>query len=138
MASDPIPKEYFEELKGTVNLQDGDLLYVDFWASWCIPCRKSFPWMNAMQARYKEKNFKVLAVNLDKDKALAEKFLEKVPADFPIFYDPEAKFAKLFKVVGMPSSYLVDSNGKVLRSHKGFFEKKKEEYEQEIKSLLAN
>jgi len=114
------------------------VLLVDFWASWCIPCRKSFPWLNEIQATYADKGLKILAINLDKDRALADKFLDKVPADFPIYYDSEARFAKSFDLLGMPSSYIVDDQGQILRSHKGFFEKKKDEYEKEIHMILEN
>jgi thiol-disulfide isomerase/thioredoxin len=115
----------------------GKVIYVDFWASWCVPCRKSFPWMNEIQAEYADQNFTVLSVNLDAETDLAEKFLQEVPAQFPIFYDPKGKVAKAFKLKGMPSSFIINKAGKIVSTHVGFTEEKKKKYQQEILSLLA-
>lgn len=115
----------------------GKVIYVDFWASWCVPCRKSFPWMNEMQAKYAEQNFTVLSVNLDAETALAEQFLQEVPAQFPVFYDPKGKVARAFKLKGMPSSFIINKAGKIVSTHVGFTEEKKKIYQQEILNLLA-
>lgn len=125
------------EFETKVTSLKGKVVYVDFWASWCVPCRKSFPWMNDIQNKYADKNFTVLSVNLDARSELAEKFLLEVPATFPIFYDPKGKVAKAFKLKGMPSSFIINKKGEIVSSHVGFTEKKKEKYQQEIESLLA-
>jgi len=114
----------------------GKVVYLDFWASWCVPCRKSFPWMNEMQQKYGADNFTVLSVNLDAQPALAAKFLLENPANFPIFYDAKGKVAKAFKLKGMPSSYIVDKSGKIVSAHVGFTENKKIKYQTEIVELL--
>lgn len=114
----------------------GKVIYLDFWASWCTPCRKSFPWMNDMKAKYQEQGLVVLSVNLDANKSLAEKFLLETPAQFDIFYDSKGKVAKQFKIKGMPSSYLIDRNGELVSAHTGFNGKKKVKYEKEIQQLL--
>lgn len=114
----------------------GKVIYVDFWASWCVPCRKSFPWMNDMQAKYADKNFTILSVNLDAQRNLAEEFLKETPAKFPIFYDPKGKVARAFKLKGMPSSFIINKKGEIVSSHVGFTEEKKQKYQQEILSLL--
>ena len=114
----------------------GKIVYIDFWASWCKPCRKSFPWLNDIQSRYKDKGFTVLAINLDKDKALADKFLAQIPASFTIAYDPEGKSAESFQVQGMPSSYLIDRSGHLRARHIGFREDDKAELEQAVVKLL--
>ena len=101
----------------------GKVVYVDFWASWCKPCKRSFPWLNQLQQKYKDQGLVILAINLDKEKHLADAFLEKIPANFIVAFDPEATTAKTFKVQGMPSSYLVDRNGYVTGKHTGFREK---------------
>ena len=118
-----------EKLKGKV-------VYLDFWASWCVPCRKSFPWMNEMHARYDKKNFTIVAINLDSSKAEALKFLEKVPADFDIAYDPEGSVADKYKLKAMPSSYLIDKKGKLVFAHKGYREGDTAEIENKIRALL--
>ena len=114
----------------------GKVVYLDFWASWCKPCRKSFPWMNKMQQKYGPQGLQIIAVNLDSDLALAKVFLDKVPADIPIIYDPQGNIASGYKLIGMPSSYLIDRAGLLRKSHKGFFTKKESLYEQEILILL--
>lgn len=141
MADSPVqdmqlPGSVMQELKQQVDIKQGEIVYVDFWASWCAPCRKSFPWMNQMQAAYEAKGFKIIAVNVDQERALADKFLHDVPVQFDVIYDKEGRLAKSFKVKGMPSSYLIDSEGNIKVAHKGFFEKNLEQYENEIRSLL--
>ena len=87
----------------------GKVVYLDFWASWCDPCRKSFPWMNDIHSRYDNKKFTIIAVNLDSNKKDAMKFLEKVPANFDIAYDPEGNVATKYNLKAMPTSYLIDN-----------------------------
>ena len=116
----------------------GQVIYLDFWASWCVPCRRSFPWMNAMQEKYGQQNFKVLSINLDAQADLAAKFLAKNPANFDIIYDPKGKIARYFKLKGMPSSYMINAKGKVVSAHVGFTDKKKAQYEQEIVQLISS
>ncbi|WP_286233885.1 TlpA family protein disulfide reductase [Thalassotalea sediminis] len=114
----------------------GKVVLIDFWASWCIPCKDSFPWLNNIQSKYKAKNFTVLSVNLDADKSNATAFLKLLPATFPVFYDPKGKVAKAFKLKGMPSSILLDRDGKIVSRHVGFNDIKKQQYEKEIITLL--
>jgi len=115
----------------------GKVVYVDFWASWCVPCRKSFPWMNAMQAKHQQDGLVVLSINLDAQAALAEKFLQQTPANFAIIYDVKGKLAKKFKLKGMPSSYLFDRQGKLISAHSGFNGKKQQIYQHEIEKALS-
>ena len=114
----------------------GQVVYLDFWASWCKPCRKSFPWMNQMQHQYAGEGLQIIAINLDTEAALAKAFLDKVPAQIPIVYDPEGKVAKDYELLGMPSSYLIDKKGKIRFSHKGFFTRTEPLYEQELVLLI--
>ena len=115
----------------------GKVVYVDFWASWCAPCRKSFPWMNEMHSKYKSKGLKVIAISLDTEKNVTSKFLKKNPAKFTVAYDPDGKVADSYKVQVMPTSYLIGKNGKVLMTHKGFRSKQKEGLEKEIRKALG-
>ncbi len=115
----------------------GEVVYLDFWASWCGPCRKSFPWMNKIEAEYKDQGFSVISVNLDANKNLATKFLSEMPASFRVIYDPKGKIAKHFKIQGMPSSMLIGRDGKIKSRHTGFFTNKIPVYQQEIQQLLA-
>lgn len=115
----------------------GKVVYLDFWASWCAPCRESFPWMNELQARFAEQGLVVVAVNVDKERELVKKFLDKYPAAFTIAYDPEGESAAQFKVKGMPSSYLIDRNGDIRFSHIGFRDKDRAELESQIQAVLS-
>jgi len=115
----------------------GKIIYLDFWASWCGPCRKSFPWMNDMQEKYLKQGLVIISVNVDNNKALADEFLAEVPASFNVVYDPKGKVARKFKLKGMPSSYIFDRSGKVVSTHVGFTESKIKKYEEELNILLS-
>lgn len=116
--------------------QRGKVIYLDFWASWCPPCRESFPWMNAMQEKYGERGLKIIAVNLDKDRNDAKSFNAAANSLFTIVYDPEGATAEQYGVMGMPSSYLIDRDGQLQGTHIGFREKDKAKLEQKIIQLL--
>lgn len=115
----------------------GKVVYLDFWASWCTPCRQSFPWMNALQERFAGQGLEVVAVNLDKDADLVARFLDRYPAEFTVAYDPAGNSAASFEVKGMPSSYLIDRQGRVRMSHVGFRDDDRAELEARIRALLA-
>jgi thiol-disulfide isomerase/thioredoxin len=122
----------------TINLENlkGKVVYLDFWASWCDPCRKSFPWMNDMHARYDSEKFTIVAVNLDASKSDATKFLQKAPARFNVAYDPNGKVAEKYQLKAMPSSYLIDKHGNLVLTHKGYREGDTAEIEEKIRQLL--
>lgn len=126
----------FTDLSKKISQLKGQVVYVDFWASWCKPCRKSFPWMNQMQQKHAAQGFQVIAVNLDTEPQLANRFLTSVNANFPIVYDPQGQIASRYQLIGMPSSYLIDKKGQIRFSHQGFFAKNQHKYESEITSLL--
>lgn len=114
----------------------GKVIYLDFWASWCGPCKESFPWLNQLQKDHPE--VKIIAVNLDKNKKDADDFLKKHPAEFEVFYNPSATLAQEFKVKGMPYTIIFNKNGEQKFNHIGFSKKRSDKYIQEIKSLLEN
>jgi cytochrome c biogenesis protein CcmG/thiol:disulfide interchange protein DsbE len=116
---------------------EGDVIWVDFWASWCAPCRRSFPWLNEMQRRYGPEGLQVIGVNVDKERELADEFLAETPADFTISFDPEGRLAETFEVQAMPSSFLIDRSGNILARHYGFRLAESEEYELSITTALA-
>lgn len=125
-------------INGNIQLESlkGKVVYLDFWASWCVPCKKSFPWMNQMKQSYAGQGFEILAINLDKDKKLADEFLKGMDVNFEVAFDESGKSASEYKLRGMPSSYLIGRDGRVHASHIGFREKDKEQLEQAIKNLL--
>lgn len=116
----------------------GRVVYVDFWASWCDPCRQSFPWMNKLYHRYADKGLVVVAVNLDESRAQARRFLDQVPADFPVVLDPEGTLAGKFGVEAMPSSYLVGPNGRILHRELGFRLGERERLERLVSQALES
>ena len=122
-----------------VRLSDnkGKVVYLDFWASWCGPCKQSFPWMNAMQEKYKNNGFEIIAVNLDANNEDAQKFLISTMAKFTVAFDSKGQTPIKYGVKGMPTSYLIDRDGKIVMQHMGFNASDRENLEKKIQNLLA-
>jgi thiol-disulfide isomerase/thioredoxin len=114
----------------------GKVVLLDFWASWCEPCRQSFPWMAQLQQRLGPQGLVVIAVNLDRDRQLAARFLQQMPAGFRIEYDPQGQLAQQFGVVAMPMSFVIDRQGQVRERHAGFRVKERSEREAVISRIL--
>lgn len=106
----------------THNLQElkGKVVYMDFWASWCPPCVKSFSFLNQLDHDLKDKGLHVIGINLDEKVADAKEFLAKHPVDFSIVADPSKQCAKVFELMAMPTSYLIDRKGAIRHIHQGF------------------
>jgi cytochrome c biogenesis protein CcmG, thiol:disulfide interchange protein DsbE len=133
------PEVNLPGLKDAISLAGlkGKVVYVDFWASWCGPCKQSFPFMNDLQAKYRALGFEIVAINLDAKREDADKFLAEVPAQFNVAFDAKGESAKRFEVKGMPSSYLIGRDGKVFSAHKGFKEEDRKELEARIAQALG-
>ena len=114
----------------------GKVVYIDFWATWCGPCKQSFPWMKAMHEKYNKEGLVILAVNVDQEKKKADDFLKEFTPDFPVIFDSTGTLATQFKVQTMPSSYMLDREGKPRFRHLGFHDGKRNVYEKEIRDLL--
>jgi thiol-disulfide isomerase/thioredoxin len=116
----------------------GKVVLVDFWASWCGPCKESFPALNRLQSKYSSKGLVIIGVGVDDDAAKYKSFAEKMGAAFPLAHDAEHKAAAFFNPPTMPTSYLVDRKGVIRFVHTGFRGAKTEaEYVTEIESLLG-
>ena len=115
----------------------GQVVVVDFWASWCTPCRRSIPWLNAMHAKYGDRGLVIIGVNVDKDRREAERFLQQVPAEFGIVYDSDGRIATHYEVEGMPSSYVFGRNGQLAARHLGFQNTDRPDYEALLGKLLT-
>lgn len=122
-----------------VPLHDGKakLTYIDFWASWCGPCRKSMPWMSQMQQKFGPQGLRIVAINLDAQRADAQRFLEQVPTSVQLAFDASGDSARRFGVKAMPSSVLVGADGKVIEMHQGFREEDPAQLEARFAALLA-
>lgn len=115
---------------------DRKVTYVDFWASWCIPCRESFPWLDAIQRKYQARGFQVIGVNKDQEVPEIERFLKRYPVGFTLTTDPGDLLAKALRVTVMPTGVLVDRQGQVRSIHRGFRSDDKAKLESEILTLL--
>jgi len=124
--------------KATLDLSahKGKVLVVDFWASWCVPCRRSFPWLDEMQAKYGDQGLVIIAINEDDSSADATDFLQSYPVRFEIIRDADGRLAQEFDVVAMPSSYIFDREGELVGRHLGFKARLMDEYEAIIRETL--
>ena len=115
----------------------GKVVIVDFWASWCGPCKESFPAMNDLQKKYADKGLVIIAVNEDEEKSDMQDFLKANTAGFTVVRDAKQKLVAVAGIQTMPSSFVLDDTGKVRFTHTGFHgETTRKEYEQQIESLL--
>jgi len=136
---DPAPDVSLQSDAGPLALRDlrGKLVHLDFWASWCGPCRLSFPWMNEMQARYGAQGLQVLAVSVDARPDDARRFLAANPAGFLVAFDPAGDAARRFAIRAMPTSVLIDPDGRLIATHHGFRAADREPLEAGIREALA-
>lgn len=122
----------------TVTLESlkGKVVMLNFWASWCGPCRKELPLLDQMYKRYGKQGFALLGVNVDAESADAEKLLKVTPVTFPVLFDKESKVSQLYNVDSMPSSVFIDRNGNLRALHRGYKEGDENEYLNQIRTLL--
>lgn len=116
---------------------DGHVVMVDFFASWCGPCRKSFPWMIELAPALHDDGFRIIAVNVDRNPKLADDFLARYEVPFPVVRDPEGSLAKRFGLEVMPTSFVFDRTGALAFRHEGFHEKGADELEARLRALVA-
>jgi thiol-disulfide isomerase/thioredoxin len=123
------PFQFPEDAKGKV-------VFLNFWASWCPECKVELPELVEIQEKYKDRPFVLLAVNMDRKRKAAEKFLNKVGLDIVVLYDNEQKVINAFAPVGVPASYLIGPDGKVVKVYVGFKKDYIEMYIDDIKALM--
>ena len=124
----------------TVSLEQlrGRIVYLDFWASWCGPCRRSFPWMNEIEKRYMGNGVTIVAINVDAKREDAERFLRQYPAGFTVVYDASGATPRAYDVKAMPSSYLIDREGRIAGIEQGFLDERREALEDKIRALAVS
>ena len=122
----------------TVELGDlkGDVVMINFWATWCGPCRKEMPHLEALHQRYKDLGFTLLGVNVEDDQKGALKYLEETPVSFEILFDPANRVSELYDVIAMPSTVMVDREGNMRYMHRGYQSGYENEYQTQIRELL--
>ena len=114
----------------------GDVVMINFWASWCAPCRQEMPLLEEMNKKYSDLGFVLLGVNVEEDSSKAVELLRDVPVSFPILYDNKNEVTKLYKVVAMPSTVMVDRDGNMRYLHRGYLPGYEVEYAKQIKELV--
>ena len=122
----------------TVALQDLEVqvVMVDFWATWCGPCREEMPHLEALYQRYSSLGFTLLGVNVEEDSSGADEFLSETPVSFPILFDPQNHVSELYDVVAMPSTVLIDRAGNMRFIHHGYKAGYENDYQTQIRALL--
>ena len=114
----------------------GKVVMLNFWASWCGPCRQEMPLLEQMHKRYSALGFTLVGVNVDANSKDAEEWLSKTPVSFPVLFDRESKVSKLYDVNAMPSTVFIDRQGNVRYQHKGYKAGDEGEYLNQIRALL--
>ncbi|MEZ5504222.1 MAG: TlpA disulfide reductase family protein [Halioglobus sp.] len=137
----PAPAVVLPKLSGTgeVSLESlrGKVVYLDFWASWCGPCRISFPVLDKLQAELGPDGFEVLAISVDEVEAEARQFLAEVPVSYLVAHDGEGLTPQIYGLMGMPTGYLIDREGIVREIHVGFRKSDGDQLRSSIIALLG-
>lgn len=114
----------------------GEVVMINFWASWCGPCRQEMPLLDELYTQYQPLGFTILGVNVEEDSTKAKKLLKDIPVSFPVLFDNESEVSKLYKVVAMPSTVLVDRDGNVRYLHQGYKPGYEEHYQEQVRTLI--
>jgi len=114
----------------------GEVVLINFWASWCGPCRQEMPILSELHDKYKAMGFTVLGVNVEENSSEARKLLKEMPVTFPVLFDNDSTVSKQYDVVAMPSTVLVDRDGNVRYLHKGYKPGLENTYVEQVRSLI--
>lgn len=140
-ASSPVKNCLPQKLNAEGNIKfdefRGKVVYLDYWASWCGPCRKSFPFMNELHKEFSS-DVVVIGISVDSEKSDAENFLKSQPADFLLGIDTVGTCPQEFKVNGMPSTYIFDRNGDLVFSHEGFRKNDPQKLRQKLGEIVGS
>jgi len=114
----------------------GNVVLINFWASWCGPCRQEFPHLDAIHKKYQDLGFTVFGVNVEQDREMANKVLRDIPVSFPILFDDENTVSELYDVDAMPMTVFVDRDGNMRYLHRGYKPGVEEQYEDYVRTLV--
>ena len=135
----PAPQFQLGAADGTaVNLGalKGKVVMINFWASWCGPCRKEMPILEQLSRQYRTKGLTLIGVNVEPDSKAAMNWLKETPVSFPILFDTDSTVSKLYQVAGMPNTVIVDRKGTVRYIHRGYQAGAENEYLDQIRQLI--
>ena len=138
-AKKPAPNFTLKSLSGKnmkLSEMSGNVVLINFWASWCGPCREEMPYLNALHKKYKSLGFTVLGVNVEEQSSNAKGFLSNTPVDFPILLDNKNKVSKMYNVIAMPTTVVVDRDGNMRYLHKGYKPGDEKKYVKMVKKLI--
>ena len=122
--------------KVSLSQYKGQVVMINFWATWCGPCRQEMPLLDAMYKKYKKMGFTLIGVNVEPDSKAAEAFLKTMPVTFPVAFDPDSSISKLYSVQGMPSSIIIDRKGNARVIHRGYRPGDENVYLDHIRKLI--
>ena len=114
----------------------GQVVMLNFWASWCGPCRQEMPLLESIYKKYNKLGFTLIGVNVEPDSKAANDWLRETPVSFPVIYDTDGKVSKLYEVGGMPSTVIIDRGGKLRMVHRGYKPGDENEYLNQIRALM--
>jgi peroxiredoxin len=137
--STPAPDFTLRSLQGpNLRLQEqrGRVVLINFWATWCGPCRQEMPHLNRLYDKYKSSGFVLLGVNIDEDARAAAELATRLNVSFPVLLDTDKKVSKLYDMSAMPATVMIDRDGRVRHLHRGYRDGVEKTYEQQIRDLL--
>ena len=120
----------------TLDQYDGQVVLINFWASWCGPCREEMPHLEALHQKYEPLGFAMLGINVEEDSAAADYFLSTTSVSFPILYDRKNEVSQLYDVIAMPSTVILDRDGNLRYVHHGYEPGYENDYQDQIRALL--
>ena len=135
----PVPELSFTDANGkTRNLYQfkGKVVLLNIWATWCGPCRQEMPQLDRLYQKYKSSGFVLLGVNVDEDVRKASDVAAKLGVSFPVLLDTDKAVSKLYDLSTMPSTVIIDRDGKVRYVHRGYLAGYEDNYEKQIRELL--
>ena len=138
-APTPAPMFKLDSMAGKpVSLAEykGQVVMINFWASWCGPCRTEMPILEKLSSKYKPMGFAMIGVNVEPDSSLAANWLKSTPVTFPILFDTKSEVSKLYAVAGMPSTVIIDRKGNLRWLHRGYKDGDENEYLNQIRALV--
>lgn len=114
----------------------GQVVMINFWASWCGPCRQEMPLLEQIYQHYQPMGFTLLGINVEEDSAAADKVLKEIPVSFPVLYDNRNRVSESYQVRAMPSTVLIDRDGQVRYLHQGYKSGYEDAYQEQVRELI--